>query len=68
MPEITAVETLHEQRVRELIKRCEQDLRSAGTDLDEGARDRVSGRCAALVTDARELAKAARQLSGTRGS
>jgi hypothetical protein len=53
---------IEEQRVEKLVKRCEQDLKSVRADLHEGARGRVAGRCAALLTDARELAKTARRL------
>jgi hypothetical protein len=54
--------TLQEQRVKELVRRCERDLKSIHADLREGARGGIRGRCAALVTDARLLEQAARRL------
>jgi hypothetical protein len=61
MPD-TVTMKIEEQRVEELVKRCEQDLKSVSADLHEGARERVAGKCAALLTDARNLEKAARRL------
>lgn len=61
MPVKEAVK-IQQQQVQELMNRCEQNLKSARADLREGARDRMFGKCAALLYDARALAKAARRL------
>jgi hypothetical protein len=58
----TGQTTLQEQQVTELIRRCEQDMRSIRADLREASRTRLRSRCRVLVTDARLLEQAARRL------
>jgi hypothetical protein len=58
----TGQTTLQEQQVTELIRRCEQDMRSIRADLREASRTRLRSGCRVLVTDARLLEQAARRL------